>query len=291
TESPALCIEAPPPAKKDSLLSGLKNAFFGRRSEGIETAISNAGLLKSHPNGHQNGSDAARSREIRAQMERLLGAFGQRLCRDEKILSFAEGRQVTVRYQLNDVDLFFYTTFDQGTVRCGLGDPPEKPQVSLKMKADILDKLFTGRENGPKAAMSGKLSFTGDTIKAMSLQRIQKDLNRLYAEARAQVKDLDAVFERAAREGAAQGKPEFSEAPAVAVASGAVPSTDRIPVGDIRDEVIRTVEEMYAHGLITSTGGNVSVRIPGKDELWITPNSAFKGALRPNMLVRLDLEG
>jgi len=62
-------------------------------------------------------------------------------------------------------------------------------------------------------------------------------------------------------------------------------------VGDIRDEVIRTVEEMYAHGLITSTGGNVSVRIPGKDEMWITPNSAFKGALRLDMLVRLDLEG
>ena len=48
---------------------------------------------------------------------------------------------------------------------------------------------------------------------------------------------------------------------------------------------------MYAHGLITSTGGNVSVRIPGRDELWITPNSSFKGALRADMLVRVDLEG
>ena len=76
---------------------------------------------------------------------------------------------MTVRYELNDVNLSFYTTFDQGAVRCGVGDPPEKPQVTLKMKADILDKLFTGRENGPKAAMSGKLSFTGDTIKAMSI--------------------------------------------------------------------------------------------------------------------------
>src|SRR4029434_2133700 len=64
-----------------------------------------------------------------------------------------------------------------------------------------------------------------------------------------------------------------------------------ILVGDIRDEVVRAVEEMYVHGLITSTGGNVSVRIPDKDQVWITPNSSFKGALRPDMLVRIDLQG
>ena len=128
------------------------------------------------------------------------GTFGQRLSRDEKVLSFAEGRQVTVRYELHDVKLSFYTSFDQGAVHCGVGDPPEKPQVTLKMKADILDKLFTGRENGPKAAMSGKLSFTGDTIKGMSLQRIQKDLNRLYTETRAEIGNLDALFERSAHE-------------------------------------------------------------------------------------------
>ena len=48
---------------------------------------------------------------------------------------------------------------------------------------------------------------------------------------------------------------------------------------------------MYTQGLVTSTGGNISVRIAGKDEVWITPNSSFKGALAPGMLVRVDLEG
>ena len=60
--------------------------------------------------------------------------------------------------------------------------------------------------------MSGKLSFTGDTIKAMSLQRIQKDLNRLYTEARAEVGNLDALFERSAHEGPAQSNPPPAEA-------------------------------------------------------------------------------
>ena len=289
---PVLLTEAPRVAKKEGLLSGLKNVFLGRRSEKIEnTAMSERETRNGQPNPHQNGSGSGGSNELRGQMEQLLGTFGRRVSRDEKILSFAEGRQVTVCYVLNDVNLSFYTSFDQGTVSCGVGDPPEKPQVTLKMKADILDKLFTGRENGPKAAMSGKLSFIGDTIKAMSLQRIQKDLNRLYTEARVEIKDLDAIFERVANETPAQGNPPPAGALAAAAPSGEVASAGPILVGDIRDEVVRTVEEMYAHGLITSTGGNVSVRIPGKDEVWITPNSSFKGALRPDMLVRVDLEG
>jgi autoinducer 2 (AI-2) kinase len=283
--APVPRIEAPRRAKKKSLLAGLKSALLGRRSESVEPPV-----ILDHPIERQNGSRSDGSKAVRAHMERVLGNFGERVSRDEKILSFAAGRQVTVRYELNDVDLFFYTSFDQGAVRCGVGDPPEKPVVTLKMKAEILDKLFTGRENGPKAAMSGRLSFTGDTIKAMSLQRIQQDLNRLYTEARAEVEDLDAAFERAADGAPGESHPPPAGRLAAADASE-VASGTRILVGDIRDDVVRTVEEMYAHGLITSTGGNVSVRIPGKDEVWITPNSFFKGALRPDMLVRVDLEG
>jgi sugar (pentulose or hexulose) kinase/phosphoglycerate dehydrogenase-like enzyme/ribulose-5-phosphate 4-epimerase/fuculose-1-phosphate aldolase/putative sterol carrier protein len=290
--SPGLRIEAPRAANKGGLLSRLKSAFFGRRSESIETiAMSGAGPRNDYPKDRQNGSRSDGSKEVHAHMERVLDNFGQRVSCDEKILSFAAGRQVTVRYELSDVNLSFYTTFDQGAVRYGVGEPSERPHVTLKMKAELLDKLFTGRENGPKAAMSGKLSFIGDTIKAMSLQRIQKDFNRLYTEARAEVGDLDAVFERAADEGPGQSHtPSVGPVTAAAV-SDEVASTARILVGDIRDEVVCAVEEMYAHGLITSTGGNVSVRIPGEDEVWITPNSFFKGALRPDMLVRVDLEG
>ena len=279
--SSVLHAATPRAAKKQSLLSGLKNAFLGSRSETIRPR-------NDHSLTHQDPTDSDLLNEVRTHMEQLLGIFTRRVNRDEKILSFAEGRRVTVRYELTDIKISFYTAFDQGAVRCGLGDSPDKPQVTLKMKADILDKLFTGKENGPKAAMTGKLSFIGDTIKAMSLQRIQNDFNRLYTEARAEVKDLDAVFERVAYAELTQ-----NNAPAGTLAmpapSGA--DADRIVAGDICAEVIRTVEEMYAHGLITATGGNVSVRIPGKHELWITPNSCFKGALRSDMLVRIDLEG
>ncbi len=288
--APVLRAEAPRAAKKEGLLSGLKDVFFGHRSGSLETA-GMSGAEPRNGNTYRNPGSSNVSNAVRAKMEQLLGIFAQRINRDENILSFAKGRQVTVRYDLNDMNLSFYMAFDNGAVHCAVGEPPEKPQVTLKMKADILDKLFTGRENGPKAAMSGKLSFTGDTIKAMSLQRIQKDFNRLYTEARAQVGDLDAVFARAADESPPQNNTLLPEPPATAAPNGKIASANRILVGDIRDEVIHTVEEMYTQGLVTSTGGNISIRIAGKDEVWITPNSSFKGALAPGMLVRVDLEG
>jgi hypothetical protein len=46
--------------------------------------------------------------------------------------------------------------------------------------------MFTGRINAARAAMSGKLSFDGDTRQALSIQRVQSDLSRLYASARKQ---------------------------------------------------------------------------------------------------------
>jgi autoinducer 2 (AI-2) kinase len=134
--------------------------------------------------------------------------------------------------------------------------------------------MFTGRVNPMQAAMNGRLSFTGDAAKAMTLQQIQPALARHYRAAREAVGDPGDLAALADPSGATSAK---------TAASGGSDA--------VREELVQVVRELYAQELITATGGNVSARIPGTDEAWITPSQLFKGDLRPEILVRIGLDG
>jgi len=60
---------------------------------------------------------------------------------------------------------------------------------------------------------------------------------------------------------------------------------------EIKNEIIRVVKVLYDREMITALGGNVSARVPGENEFWITPSQVFKGALTPEDLIKVDLEG
>jgi ketol-acid reductoisomerase len=120
----------------------------------------------------------------REEMARVLRTFIALAASEPALQAFAEDRHVMTHYVLSDYELEFHLSFENGQISGDLGLPPYPAQVRIETDADTLDGMFTGRINAPRAAVSGKLSFGGDTRQALSIQRIQSDLSRLYCSAR-----------------------------------------------------------------------------------------------------------
>ena len=210
-------------------------------------------------------------------MRAVLVAFTEGLEADSALGRFARDRDVALHFRLVDLPLDFSIEL-RGDVRSALGVPAgaRDAEVELAMRAEILDGMFTGRVNPMQSAMDGKLSFSGDTAKAMTLQQIQDDLSRVYRAAR----------ERAGDPGDLTATPDPTPSGSAA-AAGSAGGSDAV-----REELVGIVGELYATELITATGGNVSARsTEAPDELWITPSQLFKGDLRPDTLVRIGLDG
>ncbi len=276
---------APTPGKK-GIWSGLKSLVTG------STGAAEDG---ESPAGTGSGEPLQDDDSPRGMLLRILHDFCGRVAEDGTIQGFSKSKKITVQYVVPDAEITFYMRFVGLPVECGLGDLPDRAVVTLKMNAEVLDAVFMERIGGMKAAMSGKLAFAGNTMKAMSLQRIQKDLNRLYREAREHVGDPGDLESFGPPEGAERA----DEGP-----DGVTPTTTGSPpsptaravhvprVDDERDEMFDIVRELVERDLITSTGGNVSMRRPEHpEEVWITPSSLPKGGLRPDLFVRVGLDG
>ncbi len=220
---------------------------------------------------------------IRNTVEEILRRFCEKAVADPALRAFAAKRRVTTHYTVTDLGLEFYIGFQDGEVIAGLGPSPTPAEVRMKATAQVLDDILTGRISGQKAAMSGKLSFSGDVRIAMGVQRVQGDLVRLYTAAREEVgiAPTDSL----------PYTPAAAPAPAVAGRAPAVGLPPTPTEKDPRAEMVRAINELYQLGLITATGGNVSVRVEGREECWITPSQLYKGDLRPELMVRIDLAG
>lgn len=125
------------------------------------------------------------------QLEAVIRRFLSLASHDAALQGFAENRDLDTHYVLfqaeEEAPHSFYLGFHQGIVTGELGAPPAPAQVQLTLSPATLDGMFTSTLNPARAAMSGEITFSGDARTALTVQRIQKDLIRLYSEARQQV--------------------------------------------------------------------------------------------------------
>jgi ketol-acid reductoisomerase len=177
-----------PVAEVPPMSGGVQVPAQATASREENAGLLNRGLARLRRLRRQRGMKAATSPPDdplnETELEQVLRAFLARAEHDPALNAFAKDNQMTIHYQLNDAELQFYMTFHDGRVSSSLGAPPSEAEVHLAMKADLLDAMLTGRINAMRAAMSGKLAFSGDTRLAVAQQQIQNDLIRIYRDAR-----------------------------------------------------------------------------------------------------------
>jgi autoinducer 2 (AI-2) kinase len=253
----------------------------------------------------------------------LIKEFLSTLSSDEEVKQKTASKDISFQITFKDNEESCYMYFKAGTVLADLGLFPSGPaEVNLRMPIEIFDGMMRGKVNGAKAAMTGQMSFTGNVRKAMSMQSILKLMMASYEKALKTVGDLDVTKLSAASPSA----PESSKDKAVNVESLPAVQGEKVKkglfaklfgknksdaviervtekiiyageaakpkTGDVRDEILQVTNELFAKGLITGIGGNISARCEDNpNHVWITPSSVFKGDLRADMMVRVDLEG
>jgi len=122
--------------------------------------------------------------ESAAEMGEVIARWLGLIPTDENISEGSVGYDVSVEFEIEDLDTFFYIHFQDGSFSGGMGKYPGEAMVELCLTSEVFDGMFSGELDATTAAMSGDLAFAGDVSAAMGLQSLQDDLNRLYVAAR-----------------------------------------------------------------------------------------------------------
>ena len=64
--------------------------------------------------------------------------------------------------------------------------------------------------------------------------------------------------------------------------------TDTAQLARLKEEIARYAIRSYQRGLVGGSGGNVSARIPGTDEILITRTGVILGEVTPDDVVGID---
>jgi putative sterol carrier protein len=104
---------------------------------------------------------------------------------DEKIATAIKTQNFSFAADLTDLKAKYYISFRGGQVAGGPGDDPKGTTLTLKMSSETFDDLFSGVKDAMGLAMTGKISFSGNTSAGMALLGVMGNIQRAYKAAKA----------------------------------------------------------------------------------------------------------
>lgn len=60
---------------------------------------------------------------------------------------------------------------------------------------------------------------------------------------------------------------------------------------ELKADLCRNMKELYAEKILTDIGGNLSIRSPDDDTIWISPSGMKKDLVEPEHLVQVSMDG
>lgn len=112
--------------------------------------------------------------------EQRIDAFLAACKQDAALREFARKRPLSLRFHITDHDLEFILVFKEGTVQAEKSSSGRRADLNVQTDVETFDGVMSGRVNGATAYMTGKLRFSGDTMKGMAVQKITKEMVRLW---------------------------------------------------------------------------------------------------------------
>jgi len=119
-------------------------------------------------------------------MTKVIDKMVNQLQGDEKVVAAIKTMNLSIGLNITDLKAKFHLAFRGGQVYGGTGDDPKGNVITLGMTSETFDDMFSGAKDAMGLAMTGKMSFSGDTSAGMGLMGAMGNLQRAYKQARSE---------------------------------------------------------------------------------------------------------
>ncbi len=106
---------------------------------------------------------------------------------DPTFIAGTKKTHMSLGFEIEDLGITYILKIDGGKIETEMGADPDDADFELALSSDDYDKMFTGKLNPMKAALTGDLYFSGNVKSAMQLQGLLPEMIRIYKKTKLEI--------------------------------------------------------------------------------------------------------